>query len=251
MKPSQIKVEMSKTKSIKVEQKNNSNVKEKTKSPAGTIAALLAVVLGSGGYIYYSMNDKANLANDVVVTQTPKNRQPAQVNQDTAVGADSNAKKGNIVLSHFDKQKMQVFIDGHKVEVDLLSNLKVPLSREFILRVQIEGRKHFIKELRVDNTSALEVEILETPAIAYGYMNTSSSCAQGEIRFEVFGEKRVSPIPMVETFGISLPLGLNEKGQLVPAIYQLFFKKKGEEVERKLEITINHEDQTVDLCDQL
>jgi len=252
VKAAQSKVEMTKTRSTKIEPKNtNSNVKEVKNSPAGTIAALLAVVLGSGGYIYYSMNGKATVAHEVVANPIPKNRLPAQVNQDTSVGADANANKGNIVLSHFDKQKMQVFIDGHKVDVDLLSNLKVPMSREFVLRVQIEGRKHFIKELRVDNTSALEVEILETPAIFYGYMNTSSSCAQGEIRFEVFGEKRVSPIPMVESFGISLPLGVNDKGQLIPASYQLFFKKTGEEVERKIDITINHEDQTIDLCDLL
>jgi hypothetical protein len=46
-------------------------------------------------------------------------------------------------------------------------------------------------------------------------------------------------------------LGLSDKGQLTPATYQLLFKKSGEEVERKIEITITHEDQAVDLCDQL
>ena len=103
----------------------------------------------------------------------------------------------------------------------------------------------------MDNTAALEVEIPDMPAIAYGYVNTSSNCAQGEIRFELYGEKRVSPVPMIETFGVGLPLGLNDKGQLTPMSYQLFFKKTGEEVERKIEITINREDQTIDLCDQL
>jgi hypothetical protein len=132
-----------------------------------------------------------------------------------------------------------------------LSNLKVPLTREFTLRVQIEGRKHFVKEMRVDNTSAVEVEVPEMPAIAYGYVNTSSSCAQGELRFELYGEKRFSPVPMIETFGVGFPLGLDDKGQLIPMTYQLFFKKRGEDIERKIEITINREDQVIDLCDQL
>ena len=105
--------------------------------------------------------------------------------------------------------------------------------------------------MRVDNASAVEVEIPEMPSIAYGYVNTSSNCAQGELRFELYGEKRVSPIPMTETFGISFPLGVDEKGQLIPMNYELFFKKRGEDIERKIDITINREDQSIDLCEQL
>ena len=248
LKPGQTKVENSKTRLIKIEPKN---IKVKKTTPVGTIAALLAVVLGSGGYIYFSLNNKSHTESQVVIaTPNLKLRQPAQANQNPGNATDE-INKGNIVLSHFDKQKMQVFVDGHKMDVDLFFNLKVPLAKEFILRVQIEGKKHFIKELRVDNTAALEVEIPDMPAIAYGYVNTSSNCAQGEIRFELYGEKRVSPVPMIETFGVGLPLGLNDKGQLTPMSYQLFFKKTGEEVERKIEITINREDQTIDLCDQL
>ena len=223
------------------------------KTPVGTIAALFAVVIGSAAYIYYSLHGNlGKVAAPVAVTHpVVKDRQPAQVNPAPDIDSDSAANKGNIVLSHFDKQKMQAFVDGRKVQVDLLSNLKVPLAREFTLRVQIEGKKHFVKEIRVDNSSAVEVEIPEMPAIAYGYVNTSSSCAQGEIRFEIYGEKRVSSVPMVETFGVGFPLGLDDRGQLIPMNYQLFFKKKGEDIERKIEITVNREDQTIDLCDQL
>jgi len=89
------------------------------------------------------------------------------------------------------------------------------------------------------------------PSIAYGYVNTSSNCAQGEIRYEILGEKRVSPIPMSESFGIGFPLGLDEKGQLTPATYEIYFKKRGEDIERKIEVTLNREDQTVDLCELL
>ncbi|MGZ3808030.1 MAG: hypothetical protein ACXVCE_08090, partial [Bacteriovorax sp.] len=242
------KMDGTKTKIIKNELKSSS---PKKKNSAATIAALFAVVVGSAAYLYYSQlgpkeRHPVMAKNEVAV----KERQPAQVHQD----ASANVAKqdlGNLVLSHFDKQKMQVFIDGHNKEVDLLSSIKVPLGKEFTLRVQIEGKKHFIKEMRVDNSSAVEVEVPEMPAIAYGYVSTSSNCAQGEIRFELYGEKRMSPIPMVETFGIAFPLGIDEKGQLTPQTYQLFFKKKGEDIERKIEITLNREDQTIDLCEQL
>jgi hypothetical protein len=233
--------------------KNELKAKEKKKTSAGTIAALLAVMAGSAAYLYYSLREPEMPA----VVQAPpvkekqhkeRDRQPAQVAQsEVAVSSD----KGNIVLSHFDKQKMQVFIDGHKKEVDLLSNIKVPVAKEFTLRVQIEGKKHFIKEMRVDNEAAVEVEIPDMPNVAYGYITTSSACAQGELRFELLGEKRVSPIPMVETFGVAFPLGIDEKGQLTPQTYQLFFKKKGDDNERKIEVTITREEQTIDLCDLL
>jgi serine/threonine protein kinase len=224
---------------------------KKKKNSAGVIAALFAVVVGSGAYIYFSLNDASAPVEKVVKTTPvpPKDRKPAEENK--LVTPDPTQDKGNIVLSHFDKQKMQAFVDGHKMEVDLLSNIKVPLAKDFTLRVQIEGKKHFIKEMRVDNTSAVEVEVPDMPAIAYGYVNTSSVCAKGEVRFELYGEKRISPIPMIETFGIAFPLGLDDKGQLTPQTYQLYFKKRGEDIERKLEITLSHEDQTIDLCDQL
>jgi serine/threonine-protein kinase len=221
------------------------------KSSLGIIAAAAAIVV-VGVYFLYSQKIKNETAKVEVapkVNAVAKDRQPAQASTIKDLEAQVEQSQGNIVLAHYDKQKMQVFINGKKAEVDLLTNVKVPLASSFILRVQIEGRKHFIKELRVDNSSAVEVEIPEMPAIAYGYINTASDCAQGELRFELYGEKRSSPIPMVETFGVGLPLALDSKGTLIPVTYQLYFKKKGDDVERKVEITISREDQTIDLCE--
>lgn len=222
----------------------------KKKSSSGTIAALFAIVVGGAAYLYFTNSEtKAPPPVVAIEEKTPKGREPA--NKPTSPEArDFSEDSGSVVLSHFDKQKMQAFIDGRKVEIDLLSNIKVPVARDFVLRVQIEGKKHFVKEMRVDNTSTVEVEVPEMPAIGYGYLNTSSSCAQGEIRYEIFGEKRVSQIPMKETFGVAFPLGINES-QLVPQSYQIFFKKTGEDIERKIEITIQREDQTVDLCEHI
>jgi serine/threonine protein kinase len=238
------KADGTKTRSIK----NELRGANKKKTSVGTIAALFAVVVGSAAYLYYSLQDnQPKVATPVVVAQAvikDKDRQPADDGNKNKI-PDTNYDPAN------NKGNMQTFVNGKKMEVDLLSNVKVPMGHEFILRVQIEGKKHFVKEMRVDNTSAVEVEVPEMPAIAYGYLNTSSNCAQGEIRFEVYGEKRVSPVPMIETFGVGFPLGVDDKGQLTPSNYQIFFKKTGEDIERKIEITVNREDQTIDLCDQL
>ena len=121
----------------------------------------------------------------------------------------------------------------------------------FTVRIQIEGRKHFIKEMNLGNNSTFQIDVPETPAIAYGYIYTSSSCPKGELRFEIYGEKRVSPIPMTQEFGVAFPLKLDAYGSLAPAKYQLFYKKDGEEIERKIEIVIKREDQSIDLCERL
>ncbi len=232
--------------------KNNSSKKS---SAVSTIAALLALVVGAASYIVYSLSEPEA----PVVTVAPvkksndKNRLPAQSGQGGSEQDQSEMgeDRGKLVLAHFDKQKMQVFVDGKKKEIGVLSEINVPLAREFTLRVQIEGKRHFIKEMRVDNNSPVEVEIPEMQGVAYAYINTSGNCAQGELRFEILGEKRVSPIPMQESFGISFPLGLDEQGHVSPHTYQLYFKRAGEEIERKIEITLSKEDQSIDLCEQL
>lgn len=231
--------------------KNELAAKKAAKKSRGTYAAMLAFLVGAAIYAWSSFvkepdavpvqnNQASNSANKA----NGKNREPATSDSD-------EEQYAKLVLSHFDKQKMQVFINGKKTEVDLLSTVKAPVKKDFILRVQIEGKKHFIKEMRLDNNAATEIEIPDMPAVAYGYIFTSQECASGELRFEVYGEKRVSPIPMRQDFGVGFPLNINDDGTLAPAKYELFFKKEGEDIERKIEITIKREDQSIDLCEYL
>ena len=222
-----------------------------TNSPNPAKVAIFATLVAGAGYFYFSNSSSSKPGHSAKVSSVPTKdmRKPAQVVPLETEKVASEIK-GNVVLSHFDKQKMQIFVDGQKMEVDLLSNIKVPLGKDFTIRVQIDGRKHFIKEMRVDNESAVEIEIPEMPQMSYGYVNTSMACAEGEIRYEVLGEKRVSAIPLSQSFGIAFPVSFDDKGQAIPKDYEIFFKRKGEEVERKIDITVNHEDQTIDLCDK-
>lgn len=228
--------------------KNEEDSDNKKKSPVVIIAAMLAIIVGAGAYYQGAFRKNHHPSGMTASKQLPveKGRGPAP-----ASVAEEIVTSSTIVLTHFDKLKMQVFIDGKKEEPDTLSSIKVPVQKEFILRVQIDGKKHFIKELRVENSSSLEVEIPEMSAMMYGYMNTSSACTEGEITFEIFGEKRRSHIPMIQTFGIALPLHMEEKNRPSPQKYTINFLKSGEKQEKTIEITVSREDQTIDLCEFL
>ena len=168
-----------------------------------------------------------------------------------SLGTEEPPAMGTIFLTHFEKQKMQVFINDKKEEIDHLSSFKIPMHKAVILRVQIEGKKHFIKELQVDKAPTMEIEIPEMSPVSYGYMNTSAQCAEGEVEFEVFGEKRHVAIPIKQNGGIALPMLMDEKNKPQPQKFSISFIRTGEIKERKFEITIKREDQNVDLCEFL
>jgi serine/threonine-protein kinase len=228
---------------------NNETPVEKKRVPFITIAALLAVFVGVGAYYegYFSKSPVkiTNTTSAITPGMAKKGPSPA------SVAVEEATPHGTVFLTHYDKQKMQVFIDGQSEDVDSMSSIKVPLQKEFILRVQTEGKKHFIKTVRVDNSSPLEIEIPEMPIVLYGYMNTSAPCADGEIEFEVFGEKRHTNVPMKQSYGVALPLHMDDKNRATPQKFSIIFIRKGEIKERKFEINIKREDQTIDLCEYL
>ncbi len=225
-------------------------VKEvKSQRPFKIAVASVAIVLLAGAYYQGYFQKKLDGGN---VTQiAPVNKHLKKGPTPASVQNEDNVSNGTIILTHFDKRKMQVFIDGKKEETDAISGVKVPLRKDFILRVQIEGKKYFIKTLRVDNSAAFEVEIQDMPNAIYGYLNTSTGCSEGEIKFEIFDEPRSSVIPMKQSFGIALPMAIGETGKPIPQVYKIQFTKTGETESRIIEITISREDQTIDLCEFL
>jgi serine/threonine protein kinase len=221
------------------------------KSSLGTYVALLALVAGGAFYAFTTFMEPTD-SNVVVLSPAKVNAEKVRGPANDITPTDLVTGEAKITLSHYDKQKMQTFIDGKKVNVDLLNNIFAPVGKPFTLRVQIDGRKYFVKELNLANTSAMEIEIPEMPPVAFGYIYTSVDCqVKGEINFEIFGEKRSSTIPMKEEFGIAFPLGVDEVGYMTPVTYQLSFKKEGEDIERKIEVTIKKEDQSIDICELL
>jgi serine/threonine-protein kinase len=242
------KVVKEQTRILKVQTKTDIKKSKPENTSLITYVALLVFLAGGAYYFYNSFFAENHIQEVASKTAPEKARQPAQEITPSAA-AEGEAK---VTLTHFDKQKMQVFIDGQKTEVDMFNSFSAPVGKPFTLRVQIEGAKHFVKEMNLANNSALEEEIPEMPAVLYGYVFTSNDCgAAGELRFEIFGEKRSSPIPMKNEFGVAFPLSVDEKGIMTPSQFELFFKKSGEDIERKIDITIKREDQSIDLCEYL
>ena len=223
------------------------------KSSIGTYAAIFALVVGGALYFYTSAKKGKKITNTIVksAVQSPDNiRQPANKGHSGIDATDEMKGEAQLMLTRYDKQKMQVFIDGKRVSVDLLNSLIVPVGRPFVFRVQIDGHQSLVKEMNLANNAGIQIEIPETPPVAFGYVRTGKDCdAKGEIRFEIFGEKRTSEIPIKEEFGIAFPMGVDANSYSTPATHEIYFKPQGEELERKLEVTIKREDQSIDICE--
>lgn len=221
--------------------------KESETSPFVKIVAMLILVAGAG---YYFFMDGPSNSTEAVVTTEPKEkdkRTPAQIE-----GTSEITGNANLILTHYDKKRMQVFIDDSRVVPSILSAITVPVGRPFTLRVESEGKKHFVKEMNLGNNSDIEVEIPNMPQTGYGYLFTSNICrTKGQIRFEVYGEKRVSNIPMNSGYGIAFPLDIDSNGNLVAAKHDIYYKKDGDAIEQKIEITFKREDQSIDICEYL
>ncbi len=222
--------------------------KLKQNSPIKKIAMLGALLLGVGAYLYTSTSEQ-----EVVVA--PKDEKP-KVSLKESIDKFKELRepasgKGRIIFTHFDKQQMRVFINNEIADVDPIHGVAVPLTQELIIRVQAEGKKHFVKKIQVDNTAAIEIEIPEMPNVPYAYLMTSSDCITGELKFDLWEENRKINIPIQDPVGIPIPLLIDDNGRAKPQTYQMLFRKKGEEVEKKLDVTVSREDQTIDLCEKL
>jgi serine/threonine protein kinase len=209
------------------------------------IAVAISVLLCLIAYGGYSKFNKYTAS----VPEKKLVRTPAQIPVITEEAPlDLNLYKSSIILSNFDKQKMQAFINGRKMEVDLLSTIKAPFGTDFTLRIQNERKKHFIKELKIEDDKPLEMQIPDTEVASYAYLNTVGKCPSGELRYQVFEEKRLSKIPLIKNTSIGLSLNLDEKGQAIQTQYQLFFKPRGSSIEKQIDVTLDREDQFINLC---
>ena len=159
---------------------------------------------------------------------------------------------GELVLTNFDQGKHQVMVDGEPKSVDVFGGIQVQKGKDVTLRVEILGQEHFVKKINIPlDQRRLKIEIPETPVAKYAYLKTTSSCAEGEISFQMFGENRTEKIPIIVKPGIPLPLKLTEGGEAAPTSIELFFKSSGRSVKRKIIINYERENDMVDFCQVL
>lgn len=214
----------------KTEKKSNNNI------------ALLVMVLifaGIGFYFFQKKNSskQTNLSD--------------QQNQSGKVAMDNSeaVPEKSILLNNFDVKRMQAFVEGKSSKASPIGEIKAPAGKEVVIRVQTEGRSHYILPIKVDPNKPIQIEVPEMPAAAFGYLVTLEGCPKGILKYEIYGEKRESRIPLAEnSAGIGFPLKADLEDNWAPVVYEAVFKSDDQTINKTVEIHIDKEDQNVDLC---
>jgi len=252
--PSQIKKKVDKTQ-ILSEDESKIVPEPQEKSNFIKIASLVAILILSASFYFYQkftqvdQSSQTNNANQVLNTDPLDNPGPMIASNGQA--EIENFNSGTILFSHFDKQKMQVFVDGEKVTVSSLNSISVSLNKDITVRVQIEGREHFIYKTQLRDKSAVEVEIPDQPQAIFAYINTASGCSglKGTLHFNLWGEDRVVKIPMVDSIGVALPLKMDAReGFALPTNFEILFKEERNSYEKNITVNLQREDESIDVC---
>ena len=239
------------TKKIVVPEKSTKvEIKKPIKMAPNLFLVVILFALASFlGYEKYPQIFKTKTLVASAVVKKEIARAPAQIVAPTEQAA--------IGLANFNR-RWEVFIDGEKKVPDELFSIKVPMGKEFVFRVQIDGKKHFIKTMKLDQ-SIIE-EIIIDPAklenAIYVYAEMTSKCIEGQIEYEIFGEKRVDSLPLDSNkypYGIAFPVGFDSRMKpKIPTNYSLkYIDPNG--VEKKVNLTIDKDklNRSIDFCELL
>lgn len=212
---------------------------EKSSDKNILIIGLILLVVGSGSYIFYKKNNyKISNQND------NSNKMSKQSDSQN----DSIPEK-SILLNNFDVKRMQAFVEGKSSQASPIGEIKAPAGKEVVIRVQTEGRSHYILPIKIDPNKPVEIEVPEMPAAAFGYLVTNGSCPKGILKYEIYGEKRESKIPLPENAaGIGFPLKADLEDNWAPVVYEVVFQSDDQAINKTIEVHIDKEDQNVDLC---
>ena len=167
---------------------------------------------------------------------------------------EENSKSfGTVRLTNFDIENHKVFINGNRVKPNYLKEIEIDEANSIVLRVEQRGAKHYIKNLDFSTVDYYKIEVPPAESISYGHIYTSRGCQmKGVLTFELWGEKRIEAIPMKNKLGISLPIkgdGRFPASDDGGADYTLYYRKKGESIERKLNFNFDDYGTRIDLCD--
>lgn len=156
-------------------------------------------------------------------------------------------------LVNFDPESHKVFINNKRMQPNFLKEVDLPVGEEFTIRVESQGRKHYIETIDIANVDYVNLEIPLEEEFDFGYLYTSSSCQmQGRIYFELWGESRVEKLKNGNAYGVPLPIMGDGRYPASPsgtASYTVYFQKKGESIQRKLEFSFSRAGERIDICD--
>lgn len=161
-------------------------------------------------------------------------------------------KFGKIILKNFATYKQRLFINGKSQKVSLLGEveMKIPFETKIILRIEMQDREHFIKEIVIDQEeSKIKLTIPKMPLMKFGYLFTSRKCVEGKMFFNLYGEERIETLPLKSSRGIAFPLAYDENGQIIAKSHTIYFKRSIEDIQRRTIIEIKKPDDRIDFCD--
>ena len=215
--------------------------KKAASKKAQLIAILVILAVGLGGYKLFSGGKETKAVkpiNNVVTT-----------NDEQSTVQEDEQGTGLIEFTNFTRHRQLLFINGQKVNVSVLGEVEVPYGKNIVLRVQEQGREHYVTTIALNGrTPSKQITIPQMPPASYGYLITSKDCINGKLLFTLFGEERQESLPIRNSRGIAFPVGTNDSGSIVPVTYTVYYQKTYEEIQRKAAFTIKHIDHAVDFC---
>src|SRR3989339_1705985 len=146
---------------------------------------------------------------------------------------------GKINITNYSSFKHKVFINDVLSEVSLVGEVEVELNKEVFLRVEESEREHFVTTVMLDSSAQQKnVEIPEMAPSSYGYLITSRACVNGQLFFELFGEKRLVKLPIASKEGIAFPINRDSFGNVVPRTHNIKYRLAGDTIDRDISFTI-------------
>lgn len=156
-------------------------------------------------------------------------------------------EQANVRLAGFDKFRQKVFLDGKEVQPDLIGMIRVETGKDVVIRVQQPGRRHFVTKINLVAGKDTVIDVPQMPSANFGFLTTTRTCVVGSLHFDLFEEARVEDLPLKTN--IPLPVGRSSNGEMA-SNHELFIQKKGEDIKRKVVVTIK-DGRNSDLCDYI
>jgi serine/threonine protein kinase len=190
---------------------------------------------------------------ELVIKQLPKNGEDSD---DLRAGLNkvNRQLKNGLRIPNYNPQIHKVYVNGQEVKPDFLKSISVDANEPFWFRVERPGFKPFVKKITVKRGETMSIDIPKVSPISVGYLYVSRGCQMyGTLSFSLYGEPRQERVPMSSPMGIPFPI--EGDGSRIPADesgraqFTVYFKKKNEAIERKIEFSFSDDNERIDLCD--
>lgn len=232
--------------------KSSAKTKETTASSGGSpLIKIVAMLILAFGAMYFVKPDLTENLIASILGESPKKKEKSieeMMPDTTKYSVSDNPDKFKLVkLKGIRKHRDKVYVNGREEKPNILGKVNIPLEGQAIVRVQREGRQHFIVDLsgRVGTTESVEVE--NTLSQSYGFLVTKRNCGEGTIYFNLFGEERTEKLPIGKKPGVWIPVSPKAERDVASA-FEVTVKLEAESFERNINFRIENEFEEVDLC---